>query len=449
MIAGSPSPVRALAVGGVLAALLLAACGPSPTPPPETGLRAITLRPTVPTPSPTPTQDWPLPAATPVPPGCTGAEVAAARRALPAYQPGGGSFVTLGEGGFLLDGKAFVVRGVDYYPARFPWQCFPLADLPTIEQDFATLKAAHANTVRLFVRHAAFFICPDSGAVPDASAFLWLDSVMRLASAYGLRVIPVLNDLPDFDQQPIYEDSGQSIAQTTTIVSRYRDEPAVLAWDLRDAGDADYTPSGDGPAPFTREQVQDWLARAAAAVRQADPRHPITAGWANDSEATISLVDVVSFQHFGDMQSLRVRVAALRQYTAKPLLLAAFGFSTSQVSEIQQAQGIRAAVRAAEGDHLAGWLVWTMYDFPLEKACWPEPCAGQDGARLHFGLWRADGSRKAAAVALATLARRGGGRFSDQMTHYGVIPRHPRRRGGDPSAVSLLPFLQLSWGRGG
>jgi len=387
-----------------LSALLLAACGPSPALPPDSGLRAVTLRPTVPSPTPAPTQREPVPTATPAPPGCTDDDVAEMQRALPAYRPGDGSFVTLGEGGFLLGGKAFVVRGVTYYPARFPWHRFPLADLSTVERDFATLADAHVNTVRLFVWHAAFFVCPDRGAVPNVRAFLWLDSVMRLASAYGLRVIPVLNDLPDFEQQRLYDDPGPSIAQTAYIATRYRDEPAVLAWDLRDAGDADYTPSGDVPAPFTRAQVQDWLAQVAAAVRQADPRHPITAGWASDSEATISLVDVVSFQHFGDMRSLRERVAALRLYTAKPLLLVAFGFSTSQITEVEQAQDLRDAVRAAEGDHLAGWLVWTMYDFPPEIACWPEPCVGEDNAQLHFGLWHADGSRKPAANAFDTLA---------------------------------------------
>jgi hypothetical protein len=404
MVAGLPSRAHILVWLCALAALLLAACGPAPAPAPDSGLQAVTLRPTASAPTPVPTQRQSLPTATRALLGCTDEEVAAMVRALPAYQPGGGSFVTLGEGGFLLGGKAFVVRGVDYYPARFPWHRFPLADLSTVERDFATLADAHVNTVRLFVWHAPFFACPEHGAVPNASAFRWLDSVVRLASAYGLRLIPVLNDLPDLVQQRLYDASGQSVAQTAYFAARYRDEPAVLAWDLRDAGDADYTPSGDAPAPFTREQVQDWLARAAAAVHQADPHHPITAGWANDSEATISLVDVVSFQHFGDAQSLRERVAALRQYTAKPLLLVAFGFSTSQVSEVAQAQGLRAAVRAAEGDHLAGWLVWTMYDFPPEVACWPEPCAGQDGARLHFGLWHADGSRKPAANALETLA---------------------------------------------
>jgi hypothetical protein len=398
------SPTRILAVVCTLSALLLAACGPSPARPPDNGLRAVTLRPTVLSPTPLPTQREPVPTATPAPPGCTDHDVAAIQRTPPAYQPGDGSFITLGEGGFLLGGKAFVVRGVNYYPARFPWHRFPLADLSIVERDFATLADAHVNTVRLFVWHAAFFVCPASGAVPNVRAFLWLDSVMRLASAYGLRVIPVLNDLPDLHKQRMYDDPGQSIAQTAYIVTRYRDEPAVLAWDLRDAGDADYTPPGNATARFTREQVQDWLAQVAAAVRQADPRHPITAGWANDSEATISLVDVVSFQHFGDMQSLRERVAALRQYTAKPLLLVAFGFSTSQVTEVEQAQDLRAAVRAAEGDHLAGWLVWTMVDFPPEAACWPAPCSGEDSARLHFGLWHADGSRKPAANALDTLA---------------------------------------------
>jgi endo-1,4-beta-mannosidase len=236
-------------------------------------------------------------------------------------------------------------------------------------------------------------------AVPDPAAFNWLDSVIRLVSAHGFRAILTLNHLPE---QTLY--TGRDNAQMAYIVTRYRDEPAILAWDLRDAGDADYTPFGDSPALFTRAQVLDWLARAADAVRRIDPNHLITAGWDTDSESTIPLVDFVSFQHSGDDKTLRVRIAELRTYTDNPLLLIGFGFSTFSASEVDQAQWLRATVRAAEADRLAGWLVWTMYDYPPEAACWPEPCASIDGARLHYGLWHMDGARKPAANAFETLA---------------------------------------------
>ena len=48
-------------------------------------------------------------------------------------------------------------------------------------------------------------------------------------------------------------------AQTTYIVRRYRNNPVILAWDLRNEGDLDW--GADGRAPVaTQEQVMSWLA---------------------------------------------------------------------------------------------------------------------------------------------------------------------------------------------
>ncbi len=382
------------------------ACGPlsDPAPPAELGLQAITRQPARPTPSPFPTPARDLITATPDERPCTDDDVAQLLRTMPVYHPGSGRLITLSSIGFLNGKDRFLARGINYYPARSPWQRFSGSDLAVIEQDFAALRHAHVNTLRLFIEHAPLFTCPGHGAVPDPAAFNWLDAVIRLAGAHGFRLILVLNHLPDLRAQPIYAGGDENLAKTAFIVTRYRDEPAVLAWDLRDAGDADYTPLDDSPAPFERAQVLDWLSRTAAAVRQIDPNHLITAGWSSDSESTIPLVDFVSFQHFGDEPSLRVRVAELRAYTTKPLLLTAFGFSTFDSDEADQAEYLRGAVRDAEGDGLAGWLVWTMYDFPVNVTCWPEPCASLDDVRHHYGLWHADRSPKPAAHTLQVLA---------------------------------------------
>ncbi|MBN2303622.1 MAG: cellulase family glycosylhydrolase [Anaerolineae bacterium] len=392
---------------------LLTACDPVESPRTESGLSAVTLAPTgtpAPTASPTVSGWNTLIPPTPTDPRCSADEVARILQHMPTYVPGAGSFLALDADGFITqDGERFTVRGVNYYPARAPFQRFTGSDRDTITADFDLLHAANINTLRLFVRYEGLFICPDSGAVPDPSAVLWLDSVIRLASARGLRMILVLHDLPN---APFYADPSLALAQTAFLITRYRDEPAILAWDLRDGGDQDYAPTnyqGDPLpemiAPVSRKQVLDWLARTAAAVRKLDPLHPITAGWRFDAEATISLVDFVSFQHYGDAQTLRERTAALRSLTDKPLLVIALGASTyGGFSEIEQAQRLRETVRAVEGDRLAGWLVWTVYDFPTEVTCWPDPCASLDDIRHHFGLWRADGSRKPAANALETLA---------------------------------------------
>lgn len=388
--------------------LALAACEESPATPTAQGpaLTPVTVRPAQPTPTPAPTTtpDRVLVTATPDLGVCPEAEVAAILRDMPSYHPGSRAPAVLDQDGFTIDGEPFIVRGIDYYPALRPWQRFPYTDLNTIEADFARLQEVHVNTVRLFLWYRAYFVCPGSGAVPNQSAFLWLDSVLRLADAFDLRLILVLHDQPDLTIQPLYTGAGYSLAQTAFIVNRYRSEPNLLAWDLRDAGDADYTPFSDEPAPFSRAAVLDWLARTAAAVRQLDPSHPITAGWDSDAEATIPLVDIVSFQHYGDESGLRERIAALRSYTNKPVLLIALGISSFDTSEPDQAQRLRTTVRTAESDGVIGWLVWTMYDYPVTVTCFPDPCASLDDARHHYGLWRADGSRKPAANALETLA---------------------------------------------
>ena len=392
----------------VNALLLLAACDPAPAPSNDSGLQAITLVPTVPTatPAPTRTSERALVTATPDQHACAEDEVATILRAMPDYVPGDGAFITVAGDGFTLYKKPFVPRGVNYYPANAPWQRFPTADLATIEADFALLHATHTNTVRVFLWYPPLFTCPGSGAVPDPDAFRWLDSLIQAAHTHDLRLIVTLHHLPDLRIQPIYTDPGAMLAQTAFIVSRYRDEPTILAWDVRDAGDADYTSIGDQATTFSREQVLEWLARTITAIRSLDPNHPITAGWATDSEATISLVDVVSFQFFGeDETQLRRRVADLRAYTDKPLLLIAFGMSTFVRDETEQADTLREAIRAAELDNLAGWLIWTMYDFPTSVTCWPDPCASFDDARHHFGLWRVDGSRKAAVEVLTNVTK--------------------------------------------
>ncbi len=407
-----PHAHRMLLIAIICAVIGLAACDPGLDAPPDSGLQAATLRPTQP--SPTPGPAFPTPIITPAARTCSDDEIAATLRRVPPYRPDDSVLGIVTGDGFSMDGQPFVVRGVNYYPASYPWQRFSDAPLATVERDFARLKGVHANTVRLFLWYPPLFVCPGHGAVPNPESIAWLDAVIRLASAYNLRVILTLNHLPDLIDQPLYTSgSDAALAQTAYIVTRYRTEPTILAWDLRDAGDADYTPSGDDPAPFTRDTVLDWLARTAAAVRQIDPYHAITAGWARDSEATIALVDVVSLQDVGLLENgdltLRERVASLRAYTPKPLLLIATGSSTAVIDDTAQALRLRDTVRAAEGDHLAGWLVWTMVDFAPDAACWPDPCAvpgaiPPDETRLFFGLWRVDGSRKPAANAFETLA---------------------------------------------
>ncbi len=304
-----------------LALLALSACAaPTASPPPtaDLGLRPITAAPTRP-PTATALLRSPTPTASPTPTPHT--------TALPPYRAGTGAFVRVAGGALQLNGERFTVRGLTL--ARDLWATDAL---PTLEADFARLRRLGANTVRLTLRNDALF----AQGAPVQTAFARLDAVLRLASAYGLRVILTLCE--DDGASPLPPPDAMAL-----LAARYRQEPALLMWDLCDVdAQALY-------ARLSRDAALLWLAETAAAFRLADPVHPLTASWRGDAAGTLASVDVVAVQLEGSAENLRRQVAALRQLSPKPILLSAFSG--------QGAEALGAVVRAAEGDRLAGWLL--------------------------------------------------------------------------------------------
>ncbi|MBC7813829.1 MAG: hypothetical protein H7175_21920, partial [Burkholderiales bacterium] len=150
--------------------------------------------------------------------------VEAALDAVPPYEPSQvETFVSIEDGQFAPE---FIVRGVNYYPARHPWRRFLSADLDTVREELTLLRSAGFNALRLFLWHDALFACEGSGAVPQPDRFARLDAMVHEAAAQGFRLIVTLNDLPDLDNFPLYSSPAHTDAQIEYIVSRYRDEAA-------------------------------------------------------------------------------------------------------------------------------------------------------------------------------------------------------------------------------
>jgi len=321
---------------------------------------------------------------TPAPPeGCDPDEVSRALAAVPNYTPSAGSFVGIEGQHLVLDGKVFPVYGVNYYPRDTPWRRFLTETrIESVNPELELIQGAGINTLRIFVWHEPLFTCPGNGAVPAAETFARLDAIIQAAAARGFRLIVTLNDLPDLSVYPLYDSPRHVVEQMAYIVRRYRDEPAILAWDLRNAGDLDYLEGA-----FERAAVLEWLTRTAILVRRADPNHLITASWRREAEASIPAVDFVSFQHFDDVGWLRQRIAELRAQTDKPILLSAVGYSTFQMDDIAQRDALQQALDAAKNNDLAGWVVWTAFDYPLTVTCTEPDCPSADSADHHFGLW--------------------------------------------------------------
>jgi hypothetical protein len=328
----------------------------------------------------------------PTPPDCL-STVAPRPDPAPAATPDPQQFVTVQGDQLELAGQPFKVKGVNYYPRHAPWErFFSEADPAKMAQELDLIRQAGFNTLRVFLWYQPLFTCQPEEAIPQEANFALLDTLVQLARERDLKLIVVLNDLADLTFRPLYTDFAHYDNQTVYITRRYRNEPAILAWDLRNGGDEDY--SGDD-ARFSQAEALGWLEHLSGLVRQHDPHHLLTAGWSDDPSLTAAYVDVLSLQHWEAAPELEARLKQLKEGSDKPLLLEAVGYHSWAESpddpqdETKQAQNLQTAVGAAEAEALAGWLVWTAFDF--------EPGPGQPATHHHFfGLWRVDLSPKPA-----------------------------------------------------
>ena len=313
---------------------------------------------------------------------------------VPSYTAAPGDFVTVSGRDFMLKGKPLYVRGFNYYPRHAPWEAFLVnADMIEVAQELDLIVEAGFNTLRIALWYDPLFTCTPEDAVPNAEGFAKLDGIIGLARERGLKLIVTLNDLPDLYYRPLYTDYARYDAQTAFIVSRYRDEPTILAWDLRNEPDLDY--GADGRAAVTSsETITKWLTHLAEVVRKNDSHHPITIGWWGDASVSSELVDFLSFHHWTDASALARRIETFRAASDKPILLEEVGYPAwDHDSEARQAKSLQEVLDAAQRGGTAGWLIWTAFDFV--------PPPGQTSNQEYdFGVWRTDLTAKPALAIL-------------------------------------------------
>lgn len=333
---------------------------------------------------------------------CSDEQIAHAETLLGDYTPSEmRDFVRLEDNRFMIGDEVFDVRGINYYPANYPWRRFLAeSDAESVWTELSLLQAANLNTLRIFVWNQAIFQCFGSGAVPNAGNFQRLDTFIQMAASFGFRLIVTLNDLPDLENHILYDNPEYIVQQTAYLVERYRDEAAILAWDMRNEGDINYGTHPNIVGNFERDTVLNWLNITSQNIQALDDNHLITAGWLYDAEATAPYVDFISFHHWTDSQELAERISHIQAVSELPILLQETGYSTFRVSEQAQADSLNEVLTAAEDANLLGWMVWTAFDFPLEATCYPSPCRSADNAEHHFGLWTSDYVPKPAVAVL-------------------------------------------------
>lgn len=316
------------------------------------------------------------------------------------YQPTNGSFAVLGAETFRLDGQPYPIYGVNYYPSRTPFSLFLREPSETIDEELTLIRGAGINTLRIFLYYETLFACPGNGVIPIAEHLQRLDALIHAAAAHDLRLIVVLHQNPDLTDHPLYENPAHIRAQTQFLVERYRDEPVILAWDIRDRGDQDYL-----QGTFERRQVLRWLADTIVLVRTLDANHPITAGWWQDALVTAPLVDFVSFQAYGEYSELRQDIANYRASAGKPILLSAVGYSTFQLDETVQRNLLYQALEEVQQNDLLGWVVFMAFDYPRTTTCIPPNCPGSGRTIDHYGLWNTSYFPKLSVEAVEVITR--------------------------------------------
>ncbi len=309
------------------------------------------------------------------------------------------------NGTFLtLNGQRYTVAGINYYPQKTPWEKFWLNYSPAItEHDMKLIASLRLNTVRVFLPFEQFggphIGQASTGIAPANSVHAPLEKLadfLRRAETHSVKVIVTLFDFRSDYSLLLWPQSDRYLQ---TLLTHFKNTPALLAWDIKNEPDLDYKHSG-------AELVNAWLAHTLRLARRYDPYHLLTIGWSSYTTARIQLAgnDIVSFHYYGPAAALPQAYTALQTVAfGHPILLTEFGFSTwnswffpNGHNDAEQATYYTELLRFWKTTTSAGYLAWTLYDFPSVPATVSGGLPWQIGPQQNFGLIRSDGTVKPA-----------------------------------------------------
>lgn len=301
---------------------------------------------------------------------------------------------TLGAKDKLLV-KLNSMRGVNYYPSSTPWFDFwEQYDPEIIKRDLANADSLGLNTVRIFLQYEVF-----GEANVKKEMLVKLESFLDISEQKGIDVIVTLFDFPKSYDLNNYANTDRHLEM---IVSQFKDHKAVLAWDVKNEADLDFSNHGE-------KLVTDWLSFVIKRIRKYDPDHLITIGWSDGKYGHLlsDELDFVSFHFYKKPEELGEVIKALKQKVpGKKLVLSEFGQSSLSTvltlyahSEDNQAEYYERVISVLEEEEVP-FVCWALQDF--DKA--PTEVFGKKPwirhPQKHYGLYRTDGSPKPVAALL-------------------------------------------------
>ena len=244
------------------------------------------------------------------------------------------------EGKFFFVGDAkFFVKGATYGPfgPRPHGAQFPERDV--VARDFAMMRAAGINTVRIFT-------------VPP----LWL---LDMAAEAGLRVlvgVPWAQHVTFLDDARMEREILRGMVDAVRGLNRH---PAIFA----------YLVGNEIPPDMVRwhgpERVRHFLKRLVAAVKQADPDRLVSyANFPSTEYLTIDFTDFLCFNIYLHQEpAFRRYLARLHNLAVdRPLVLTEFGIDSLREGADEQARILSWQVRTAFAMGVAGTFVFAWTD---------------------------------------------------------------------------------------
>ncbi|WP_436527323.1 cellulase family glycosylhydrolase [Actinoplanes sp. HUAS TT8] len=282
-------------------------------------------------------------------------------------------------------------RTINYYPSNAGWSAmWTNFDAAKIEADLTKAKALGADNVRVIVFPGTF-----GYPTPKADYAAKLAKLISIADGQGLTV-----KLTMFDWWEGYTDTAGSAAWAKAVLTPYANDPRVLAVEVQNEFDP------------TDARAVAWARKIIPALRAAVPTMPLsmsvsgTNGWNGLAQVRTTFaatpLDFLDFHFYGNSERA---LADIRRAQAAagplPIVIGETGLSTSGASEGDQAAYLARVFAAAKVAGVGSVAPWTLSDF-ANGAIPSNSAVSRIPAQYKFGLYRADGTAKAAAAVVKT-----------------------------------------------
>lgn len=308
------------------------------------------------------------------------------------------SMVQVVDKQFVLNRKPFVPKGINYYPQKTPWTFFwTKYESKIIKKDFALTRSLGFNTVRIFINFHDF----NKGNVPIER----LNQVQNLLDNAQKENLKVIITLFDFLGDYSLLNFTASDRQLESLLSRFRNHPAIFAWDLKNEPDLDYK-------YHDIADVNEWLVWVLKRARKYDPNHLYTVGWAYPQNIDFlrNELDFISFHSYKPIDVLSNDIDMMREKIKnKPLVLEEFGLSTyhgiwapfgkSEQDQADYFSSVRAILKK-KGN--IPYIAWTLYDFSEVPTGVVGKMPWNRNPQKNFGLVTKEGKIKPSAIILGS-----------------------------------------------